>query len=92
MTLNNVIDQLYAMSVAGYFNGEKYSKREFAAYLKSVFRAELNTRSWVMEIALPDGRWYFKVYRWHDDADGFDYWLPTNRQEEQELLTQLLEK
>lgn len=92
MTLNNVTDQLYSMAVAGYFNGEKYSKLEFAAYLKGVFRAELNTRSWVMEIALPDGRWYFKVYRWRDGSDGFDYWIPTNRTEEQKLLTQLLSK
>lgn len=89
MTINEVINQVYGLSVAGYFNGEKYSKREFAEYVKGVFRPELNTTRWLMEIALPDGRWYFSMYRFADDRDGYDYFIPETRLQEQALISNL---
>lgn len=87
MTINELINQVYGLSVAGYFNGEKYSKREFAEYVKGVFRPELNTSRWLMEIALPDGRWFFQMTRFSDAADGFDYYIPDNRAQEQALIS-----
>lgn len=87
MTINELINQVYSLSVAGYFNGEKYSKREFAEYVKGVFRPELGTRRWLMEIALPDGRWYFQMSRYSLAADGFDYYIPETRINEQTLIS-----
>ena len=87
MTLNEVINQVYSLSVGGYFNGEKFSKREFAEYVKGVFRPELGTRRWLMEIALPDGRWYFQMTRFDDTVYGYDYYIPITRQQEQALIS-----
>ena len=40
----------------------------------------------VMEIALPDGRWFFTINRY---GDGYDYTIPNNRDEEARILALL---
>lgn len=89
MTINEMTNQLYDLSVAGYFNGEKYSRKEFAEYVKGIFRPETNRTRWFMEISLPDGRWYFQITRFSDSKDGFDYYIPETRTQEQALISNL---
>ena len=89
MTIKHLSEQLYALSVGGFFNGEKFTKAELLDYIKGVFRPELNARRWVMEIALPDGRWLFTINRYSDSADGFDYFIPATREQEKALVESL---
>ena len=89
MTINEMTNQLYDLSAAGYFNGEKYSRKEFAEYVKGIFRPETNRKRWLMEIAMPDGRWYFQMTRFSDSKDGFDYYIPETRTQEQALISNL---
>lgn len=84
MTIHQVSTQLHDLSVAGYFNGEKFSRRRLKDYITRMFRAG-GTRL-VMEIALPDGRWYFTVNRFSPAPDGFDYTIPDTREEEAEII------
>ena len=86
MTIKYVAEQLYAQSVFGFFNGEKFTKAEFTNYLKRWFRPELKTTRWVMEIALPDGRWHCVVSRYSESPDGFDYYIPETREQDKALV------
>lgn len=86
MTIKEVSNQLHDISVDGFFNGEQFTKTELLNYLKSVFRPECNTSRWVMEIALPDGRWFFSITRFSDSSDGFDYFIPDTREQEKSVI------
>ena len=92
MTLKQVSDSLYGLSVFGYFNGEKFTRAQLRNYLKRAFRPETQTSSWVMEIALPDGRWFCQVSRYSPASDGFDYFIPETRAQEQRLLDRLVNR
>lgn len=89
MTIQYLSNQLHSLSVGGFFNGEKFTKGELLDYLKGVFRPELNTTRWVMEIALPDGRWFFTITRFSDSSDGFDYFIPDTREQEKSVIALL---
>ena len=90
MTLNEIVNQLYDLSVAGYFNREKYNKAELKTYLRTFFRPELHTTVFTMEIALPDGWWHFEIH--HDSRWGYDYTIPTSREQEAEMLNRLSQR
>ena len=92
MTIKQLTEQLHALSVGGFFNGEKFTKAELRDYITRVFRPELNARRWVMEIALPDGRWLFSINRYSDRDDGFDYFIPETRDQEKSLADSLLSR
>ena len=85
MTLNQVSDSLFDLSVFGYFNGEKFTRAQLRNYLKRAFRPETQTSSWVLEIALPDGRWFCQISHYSPASDGFDYYIPETRAQEQVL-------
>ena len=80
MTIKEVAHSLYGLSVAGFFNGEKFT----------VTRLEKQIRAWmqggqkriVMQIALPDGWWYFNVIRFADRPDAYSYYIPETRDDE----------
>ncbi len=81
MTIYELVHQLHDLSVAGYFNGEKFTKKRLTTYIQSMFRAGGN--SLVMQIALPDGRWFFKITEF---APGeYDYYIPDTREQEQRI-------
>ena len=87
MTIQYIASQLHSLSVGGYFNGEKRSKQWLETYISDAFRSQLKLGNrLVMEIALPDGQWLFTVDR---HADGFDYWIPDNRDQEARLYKRL---
>ena len=60
MTKLELTTQLMNLAVAGYFNGEKFSKERLNTYIGKMCRN--NGDKLYMEIALPDGRWLFKQY------------------------------
>lgn len=86
MTIRYIASQLHDISVAGYFNGEKFSKAELEHYIRNMLRT---SNTVVMEIALPDGRWFFKVDRYSDTADGYDYIIPDTREQEGRIIALL---
>jgi len=85
MTIHDVSAQLHRLSVAGYFNGEKFSQRRLETFIRDSFRPGVHLKAGnrlVMEIALPDGRWYFTINRFSPEPDGFDYTIPDDREQE----------
>lgn len=81
MTLRSISDQLFDLTLGGHVNGEKFSRQELAHYISNMFRTGNRL---ILEICLPDGRWFCKITRHADAPDGFDYFVPDNR--EQEIL------
>jgi hypothetical protein len=81
MTIHETADQLHRLSVAGYINGEKFTVKRLENQIAAWFRAS-GKRQIVMEIALPDGRWFFTVNRFSDKRDGYDYTIPDDREQE----------
>ena len=94
MTIHDISTQLHDLSVGGFFNGEKFTKRELHNYITNMFRPEAGPlkagHRLVMEIALPDGRWFFTIDRFADMPDGFDYYIPDNREQEARVKALLL--
>ena len=86
MTKAELVSQLMDLSVAGYFNGEKFSKERLNTYISKMCRNAGDKL--YMEISLPDGRWLFKITRY---ADGdWDYYIPETREQEAKLTAELL--
>ena len=81
MTIPQVSRQLIGLSVGGYINGEKFTVDRLAAQIAKLFSGTSKTQV-VMEIALPDGRWFFTVNRFGKGHDGFDYTIPEDREQE----------
>lgn len=84
MTLNEVINQIYDLSVGGYFNGEKFTKERLTNMLKAMFRT--NNR-YIIGIALPDGWWTMQINQFAPNE--FDYIIPDTREEEQKIIDRL---
>lgn len=89
MTLHYVASQLHSLSVAGYFNREKFTVARLEKLLSDLFRTG---DSVTLEIALPDGWWYFTVSRYAPTRDGFDYFIPDTREQSDRLLDALLKR
>ena len=88
MTIHNLVNQLFDLSVAGHFNGERFTRAQLESHIRNAFRCEDSLKiphKYVMEIALCDGRWLFTINHYNDAADGFDYTIPDNRDQEQVL-------
>ena len=95
MTIHEISNQLIDLSVGGYINGEKFSKVRLENQLRRLFRDEEHlaiAHTVVMEIALPDGRWFFSIDHHNDKPDGFDYWIPDNREQEADLFDRLINR
>jgi len=86
MTLHEVSSQLYDLSIDGFFNRERFTKKRLhdtlAAHMREPqFNAIPNT--FVMEIALPDGWWFFTVSK---HGKEYGYCIPETREQEKALL------
>lgn len=88
MTIPEISRQLHSLSVGGYFNGEKFSLNRLETYISSLLRTGNRL---VMEIALPDGWWFFTISRISSKPDGFDYHIPETREEEENHIKVLLQ-
>ena len=86
MTLKTVAHQIYNLSVAGYINGIKFSKSEFTTALAMWMRG---TDRYIIEVALPDGRWLVKITQYAPSADGYDYYVPATREQEEVIRKEI---
>lgn len=89
MTIHEITNQLYDMSVAGYFNGEKFTKEQLGSYIRN-FTRECTMKvgeSHYMEIALPDGWWLMKISKFGKGE--FEYYIPDTREQELKLKQKL---
>lgn len=91
MTLHETAQSLFSLSVAGYFNGEKFSLKQLESYIKQSFKGTLKLgNKLVMEIALPDGRWLCEIIHYANRNDGWSYEIPETREEEQRIWNKLI--
>ena len=91
MTIHEIATQLHRSSLGGHFNGEKFTKQELEHYIHNCFSKgllRLENRL-VMEIRLRDGEWLFTVDRFSNSTDGFDYYIPDTREQENHIWTLL---
>lgn len=87
MTLHDVANSVFTLSVGGHINGENFSRREFIEYVDNMFRTGCNL---YVTVELPDGEWLVKIYRFGSLADMYDYYIPDTRGEEQFLYYEFL--
>lgn len=88
MTLREVSSQLFHLSVNGGFNRERFTAKKLLDVLTAHMQeAQFNPlpNTFVMEIELPDGWWFFTVNKYGDDSNDYDYWIPDTREQEQKL-------
>lgn len=88
MTKSELTAQLMDLSIAGYFNGEKFSLKRLNTYLGALCRNDGDKL--FMRIALPDGEWLFKIVRY--STGDWDYFIPGTRDEEQKLVAEFMPK
>ena len=88
MTKTELTSQLMDLSIAGYFNGEKFSLKRLNTYLGVLCRNDGDKL--YMRIALPDGEWLFKIVRY--STGDWDYFIPDTRDEEQKLVAEFMPK
>ena len=86
MTLHEVANQLYSLSIDGFFNREKFTKSQLYNYLSAMFcNKPASGSTIIMEVALPDGWWIFSVSRYACASDGFGYYIPDTREQESRI-------
>ena len=80
MNIREITNQLYDLSVGGYFNGEKFTKTRLNSYITNMFKTG---NKLVMQIALPDDWWFFKINKFANNE--YDYTIPDTREQEQRI-------
>lgn len=92
MTLREISSQLHSLSVDGFFNRQKVTVRWLEDYISTMLvRSGNKSNALVMEIALPDGWWFFTIHKFKDGGKfGFDYTIPDTREQEARILSDLL--
>ena len=92
MTLHDVSSQLYKLTLGGFINGEKFTKRQLDTALAMWMRHPENNKiknTHVLEICLRDGRWLCEITKYADNPDGYDYFIPDTREQEQAIIDKL---
>lgn len=93
MTIKEVANQIYSLSLGHYVNGVKFTKRELESTLARWMRNAENNKiknCVVMEICMADGRWLTEVFKYADRPDGYDYDIPDNREQEKRIYEALM--
>lgn len=88
MTLHEIATQLHNLTFGGHVNGEKFTKTELEQNLKRWLRNAGHNKipgKVVIEVCLADGRWLATVERFDNTADGYDYWIPDTREQENRI-------
>lgn len=84
MTLRDITNQAMYLAVAGYINGEKFTKAQlYDLFSKMLYK---NPSQYIFEVSMPDGRWYCKATR---DWYGYDLYVPDNREQEAYIKAEL---
>lgn len=88
MTLLEVSNQLYDLSLDGFFNHQKVTRDWVYDVLNtSLVRAGGNAKKHVLEIALPDGWWFATVYKFSNGE--YDYSIPDTKEDNKAVLDSL---
>ena len=93
MTIKEVANQIYSLSIGHYVNGVKFTKMELESTLARWMRNAENNKiknCVVMEICMADGRWLTEVFKYADRPDGYDYDIPDNREQEKRIYEALM--
>lgn len=88
MTLKEVSTQLYNLAVGGYLNGEKFTKTQFIDAVKHWMRG--GHKKFIGTICLPDGEWYYRINQYADRPDGYDYYIPDTKEQNEALWDELV--
>ncbi len=87
MTLREVSRQLFELSVSGYFNRKKLTEKQLRNHIAAQTQGD-GQKTVVMEIALPDGWWYFEVEKLPQFGKGYyEYHIPVTREQEKIMVT-----
>lgn len=90
MTIRELAGQLHNLATDHNINGERRSCQWLEHYIRKMFDPQSRPlTSLVMEIQLPDGNWLMTVNRYSDSPDGFDYYIPDNREQENRIWKEL---
>jgi len=92
MTLTQAADQLYNLSLGGYFNREKFTADGWRKHVKALMRNPETLKipnTLVQEIALGDGWWLFSIC-YIPSSNEYGWVIPETREEEQRLKDRLL--
>lgn len=89
MTIHEIVNQLFHLSVNSRFNGDTFTRQELEGYIRKAFIPNRIKEPLFMSIRLndSDSDWLFTVDRFSDSSDGFDYYIPDTREEEKRLYT-----
>lgn len=88
MTLYGVCKNI--ISLSDLINGERFTVRRLNAQLSAQFRGRTKIENkLVISIMLPDGEWLMTVNRFSTADDGFDYYIPETREQEDEIFRAL---
>lgn len=90
MTIYELTNQLHSLSVGGYFNREQFTVERLQSYIESMLRTG---DSLTMEIAMPDGWWYFTISKWVERGHfRYAYYIPETREQESHVKEMLFNK
>ena len=92
MTLTQAADQLYNLSLGGYFNREKFTAAGWRTHVKALMRQPETLKiknTLVQEIALEDG-WWLCTVSYIPSSNEYGWCIPETREEEQRLKEQLI--
>ena len=93
MTLTQAADQLYNLSLGGYFNREKFTADGWRRHVKGLMKHPETLKiknTLVQEIALEDGWWLFSIC-YIPSCGEYGWNIPDTREEEQKLKERLLD-
>ena len=94
MTLHEVSNQIYDLTIDGFVNGEQFTRRRLEQSIRRWMKdAEHNkiANRCVIELCLQDGRWLAIIDKFSDAPDGYDYTIPDTRDQESRLWQMLTE-
>ena len=81
MTIKEIAHHLHSIAVS---DQQSPTKLQLTTYLSEIFRGN-DTKSFIFELALPDGWWHCKIVKYADRPDGYDYYIPETREQEKRL-------
>jgi hypothetical protein len=88
MTILEVINQLYELSVDGFFNMEHFTKDRFHRQCVALLRGtgrEINGKPVIVQmIKLPDKWWYFYIIEYAPKQ--YDYYIPDTPEQEKRVI------
>lgn len=92
MTIRELSDQIYKLT-GGQVNGELFCKERLYNNINKWFKdCEYNRikNSVMIHVELMDGGWYCSINKVSNTPDGYDYYIPDTREQEQKLIRKFM--